>query len=92
MAYQHIDCQKYLTRLRQAAQLFELAGAVELANDLKRGREKLGDITETILTPDMDLDVTPEDALNSALFDIPTFLDGTVLSYPTRSSEYKTNR
>ncbi|KAH6967825.1 hypothetical protein BKA56DRAFT_597241 [Ilyonectria sp. MPI-CAGE-AT-0026] len=76
VAYQHIDCQKYLTRLRQAAQLFDLAGAVELANDLRRGREKLGDITETILTPDMGLDVAPEDVLNSALFDIPTFLDG----------------
>lgn len=90
MAYQHIDCKKYLLGLRQAAQLFELAGAVDLANDLRRGLEKLGDLTETTLTPDIDWNVPPqEDVLDGALFDIPMFWDGAVLSSPTHTLRAK---
>lgn len=90
MAFGHIECHKYLARLRQATQLFEYAGAVDVTSELRSGLANLASITETTSSPDEDWNIAPVDASEGALFDIPSFLDVTVgLPEATTTSNWR---
>ena len=59
--------------------MFEEAGALEAANDLRREQERIALATQTILSPlEVEGSILPEDADDAVLFDIPSFLDAAV--------------
>lgn len=60
-----------LTALLQAAQVFEQAGALDVASELRREREKFAASTNIVLSPEPP----PESVNDVPLFDIPSFLD-----------------
>lgn len=78
-----MDCVKAFAALRQAAQIFEEAGALEAANELRREQERVALATQTILSPlEVGGSMLPTDTDDTILFDIPNFLDAAVsLSY-----------
>lgn len=53
--------------------MFQQAGAYDAANELRQGVDRIGALTQTILSPE-SLDPEIEIPLN-ALFDIPSFID-----------------
>ncbi|KGO46783.1 hypothetical protein PEX1_001800 [Penicillium expansum] len=73
LAYNFVDSQRLLARVRQAAHMFQQAGAYDAANELRQGVDRIGALTQTILSPE-SLDPEIEIPLN-ALFDIPSFID-----------------
>ncbi|KAJ9151755.1 Fungal transcriptional regulatory protein, N-terminal [Pleurostoma richardsiae] len=75
-AHKYLDHRKAFLSLRQAAQMFEEAGAVEAANEVRREQDRLVLLTQTVLSPEENQGVTsPSGPEEAALFDIPSFLD-----------------
>lgn len=57
--------------------MFEQAGAVDAASDIRREQDKLAMRTNTILSPEI-LEHDYADRASNALFDIPSFWDEAV--------------
>ncbi|KAH8669088.1 hypothetical protein BX600DRAFT_497041 [Xylariales sp. PMI_506] len=77
-AYQHLDHSRVFPTLYQAARMFEEAGFVDVANDIRREQENLAALTNTILSSE-NYEFTGDDANSNRLFDIPSFLDEATL-------------
>jgi hypothetical protein len=58
--------------LQQAAQLFEQAGAIDAANEVRRDGDRVAALTQTVLSPE-EYENPVEDTPLPALFDIPSF-------------------
>lgn len=57
--------------LQQAARMFEQAGAIDAANELRADGERLAALTRTVVSPEVLTSETPF----PTLFDIPSFFD-----------------
>ncbi|KAL5332525.1 hypothetical protein BJX70DRAFT_392914 [Aspergillus crustosus] len=68
--YPHVDCQKPLMRLHQAAQIFEEGGNLEATDQLRRDEARLTLLTQT----EMGVDVDVMAMASETLFDVPSFL------------------
>ncbi|KUL85970.1 hypothetical protein ZTR_06494 [Talaromyces verruculosus] len=72
IAHQFVDCKGLLVMLQQAARMFEQAGAIDAANELRIDGEKLAALTQTVVSPEVFNNLeTPF----PTLFDIPSFFD-----------------
>jgi hypothetical protein len=58
--------------LQQAARMFEQAGAIDAANELRIDGEKLAALTRTVVSPEI---FTNSETPFPTLFDIPSFFD-----------------
>lgn len=58
--------------LQQAARMFEQAGAIDAANELRIDGEKLAALTRTVVSPEV---FTNSETPFPTLFDIPSFFD-----------------
>ncbi|KAM0806807.1 putative Transcription factor domain-containing protein [Seiridium cardinale] len=76
-AHLHLNYSMVFPALHQAAQMFEQAGAVDAANDIRREQDRLAMMTNTILSPEVLENGQAERDVN-ALFDIPSFWDEAV--------------
>ncbi|CAI7636475.1 unnamed protein product [Penicillium glandicola] len=76
LAYNFIDCRRLLGRVRQAAHMFQEAGALDAANELRQSVDRIAAATQTVLSPEAEALENPgiEIPLNR-LFDIPNFID-----------------
>ncbi|KAL2825076.1 hypothetical protein BDW59DRAFT_76583 [Aspergillus cavernicola] len=75
-AYAYLQCGEAITALRQAAQMFEEAGATDAAREVRREQKRMASLTQTVLTPTEDTNSVPDPAtIDGNLFDIPNFLD-----------------
>ncbi|KAL3449854.1 hypothetical protein BJX65DRAFT_272071 [Aspergillus insuetus] len=82
-AYQDLKCDEALTALRQAAEMFEQAGATDAAREVRRERKRMALLTQTVLSSPEDANSMPDLAtLNGELFDIPNFLDAATWDEP----------
>ncbi|OQD97180.1 hypothetical protein PENSOL_c013G06366 [Penicillium solitum] len=74
LAYNFVDSQRLLARVRQAAQMFQQGGSLDAANELRQGVDRIGALTQTVLSPESLENPGAEIPLN-VLFDIPSFID-----------------
>lgn len=74
LAYNFVDSQRLLARVRQAAQMFQQRGALDAANELRQGVDRIGALTQMALSPGLLENPGAEIHLN-VLFDIPSFID-----------------
>jgi hypothetical protein len=58
--------------LQQAARMFEQAGAIDAANELRIDGERLAALTQTVVSPEV---YTSSETRFPMLFDIPSFFD-----------------
>ncbi|ETS74222.1 hypothetical protein PFICI_14088 [Pestalotiopsis fici W106-1] len=73
-AHQHLNYSMVFPALHQAAQMFEGAGSVDAANDIRKEQDKLAMLTNTVLSPEVLEHGNAEREANQ-LFDIPSFWD-----------------
>ncbi|KAH8205255.1 hypothetical protein TruAng_000502 [Truncatella angustata] len=73
-AHHYLNYSMVFPTLNQAAEMFEQAGAVEAAIDIRREQDKLALLTNTVLSPEV-LEHGNLDKDANALFDIPSFWD-----------------
>jgi hypothetical protein len=69
----HIDCKKALIRLRQAAEIFEEAGALETASEILRNVDRMAFLQQPNGNSGVSDNSVGEISQN-ALFDIPGLL------------------
>ncbi|CEJ61253.1 hypothetical protein PMG11_09790 [Penicillium brasilianum] len=74
LAHSFVDSRHLLTRVQQAAEMFEEAGAQDTANELRRDSDLLAELTQTALSPRVAQNSSSDIQL-SELFDIPNFLE-----------------
>ncbi|CAI7604995.1 unnamed protein product [Penicillium discolor] len=74
LAYNFVDSQRLLARVRQAAQMFQQGGSLDAANELRQSVDRIGALTQTALSPESLENPGAEIPLN-VLFDIPSFID-----------------
>lgn len=74
MAYDFVDSQRLLARVRQAAQMFQQGGSLDAANELRQGVDRIGALTQTVLSPE-SLENPGAEIPPNVLFDIPSFID-----------------
>ncbi|KAI4604168.1 hypothetical protein KJ359_000296 [Pestalotiopsis sp. 9143b] len=74
VAHQYLNYSVVFPALHQAAQMFEEAGSVEAANDIRREQDRLAMLTSTVLSPEVLEHGNAEREANE-LFDIPSFWD-----------------
>ncbi|RAO64684.1 uncharacterized protein BHQ10_000696 [Talaromyces amestolkiae] len=72
IAHEFVDCKRLLVMLQQAARMFEQAGAIDAANELRTDGERLAALTQTVVSPEV---FTNSEAPFPTLFDIPSFFD-----------------
>ncbi|VUC25571.1 unnamed protein product [Clonostachys rosea] len=75
IAHMHLKHGNVFEMLQRAAQMYEQAGAVEAANEVRRERERIADLTQTAITPQAVASVGAIEAENPVLYDISSFLD-----------------
>jgi len=81
VAHIYLNHGKAFVALGQAALMFEEAGAVEAAREVRQEQERVALLTQTTLSPlEYDSSAPSEPALEecATLFDIPSFLDAAV--------------
>lgn len=83
--HSHLNYSLVFTALHQAAQMYEEAGAIEAAQDIRREEEKLARMTNTVLSPEILEDAESRRESNP-LFDIPSFLNEAVRNPPPHQS------
>lgn len=85
-AHNHLNYSMVFPILHQAAEMFEQAGAVEAANNIRHEQDRLAMMTNTVLSPEV-LEHGAAEREANALFDIPSFWDEAVgtLSRPLLS-------
>ncbi|KAF7516461.1 hypothetical protein G7054_g14143 [Neopestalotiopsis clavispora] len=74
VAHQYLNYSMVFPALHQAAQMFEGAGSVDAANDIRKEQDKLAMLTNTVLSPEV-LEHGNADREANQLFDIPSFWD-----------------
>ncbi|OKL58576.1 hypothetical protein UA08_06004 [Talaromyces atroroseus] len=72
VAHGFVDSKRLLTNLQQAAHMFEQAGAIDAANEVRRDGERIAVLTQTVLSPEA-FENPAGDMPLPALFDIPSF-------------------
>lgn len=77
VAHQYLNYSMVFPALHQAAQMFEEAGSVEAANDIRREQDRVAMLTSTVLSPEVLEHGNAEREANE-LFDIPSFWDEAV--------------
>ncbi|KAJ6069406.1 hypothetical protein N7499_011293 [Penicillium canescens] len=73
LAHMHVDCKKALIRLRQAAEIFEEAGALETASEILRNVDRMAFLPQPHGNSGVSDNSVGEISQN-ALFDIPGLL------------------
>ncbi|CAI7567171.1 unnamed protein product [Penicillium pancosmium] len=74
LAYSFVDPRRLLTRVEQAAEMFDEGGAQDTANELRRDRDRIAALTQTVLTPRTIQNPSGNIPLGE-LFDIPSFIE-----------------
>lgn len=77
LAYSFVDPRRLLTRVEQAAEIFDEGGAQDTANELRRDRDRIAALTQTVLTPRTIQNPSGDIPLGE-LFDIPSFIEDMV--------------
>ncbi|PYI07542.1 hypothetical protein BO78DRAFT_396400 [Aspergillus sclerotiicarbonarius CBS 121057] len=74
--YQYLQCSESVNALRQAAQMFQEAGATEAAREVRREQKKMALLTQTVVSPSEGSSAHDSAIVDGGrIFDIPSFLD-----------------